>query len=61
LSEKVFKLGEGDYELKSRTWEAKQSFRDLTTRKHYPGIHKLWIAANGKRMGELSFTVARHA
>ena len=35
----------------------KQSFRDLTTRKHFKGQHQLYIIANGKKLSEAEFTV----
>jgi 3-methyladenine DNA glycosylase AlkC len=33
----------------------KQSFRELTTRKHYPGLHYIRLIANGKVLTEKSF------
>jgi hypothetical protein len=49
ISHKVFKikemrLGGGQTEHLAR----KQRFTDFTTRKHYPGTHKLEILVNGK-------------
>ena len=31
------------------------SFKDLTTRKHYPGIHQLYLYLNGKQIDKLAF------
>lgn len=38
-------------------FKRKQSFRDLTTRKHYKGRHQLYVLANGKKLGKAEFTV----
>jgi 3-methyladenine DNA glycosylase AlkC len=55
-SDKVFHLREtslkpGEILEVSRT----QSFKDMTTRKHYPGEHKLGVLVNGNVSGEKSF------
>lgn len=55
-SRKVFKITENTYP--SNKWiliERKQHFRDLTTRKHYPGKHQLSIIFNGKEKNNINF------
>lgn len=57
-SVKVFKIKE--MELKAGQSEAitkSQRFEDFTTRKHYPGPHRLRILVNGKAMAEEEFQV----
>jgi 3-methyladenine DNA glycosylase AlkC len=59
-SRKVFKLKEllilpGQLVLISKN----QLIQDFTTRKHYPGTHKLEILLNGKPSGEASFELLK--
>lgn len=44
---KVFKISEGAYSEQTRFVSSKQSFKPMTTRKHYPGQHWLTIKVNG--------------
>jgi hypothetical protein len=37
------------------TVQRRQSFRDLTTRKHYPGAHVLEVLLNGVVAGRADF------
>lgn len=53
LSKKVFKISEADYQSQSKQITRKHSFKDLSTRKHYPGKHKISIIINGCEMAEL--------
>jgi hypothetical protein len=58
ISTKVFKIKE--MELKAGQSEViarSQRFEDFTTRKHYPGQHRLRIIVNGKAMAEGEFAV----
>lgn len=58
ISSKVFKIKE--MELQSGRLERlarRQSFQDFTTRKHYPGQHRLQILMNGKAMAAGEFEV----
>ena len=60
ISYKVFKIKE--LELSPGQTEPivrHQSFQDFTTRKHYPGPHRLRILVNGKAMVEREFGVTR--
>src|SRR5690606_37481724 len=57
LQPKVFKLTTKELQAGERIAVRKShTFADLTTRKHYPGIHKLDIQLNGKSfpIGEIS-------
>lgn len=58
-SEKVFKWKE--LELApgaSLRLEKRQTFRDFTTRKHYPGKHRVEVQVNGERMAEGVFALS---
>ena len=53
---KVFQLSEAKYAPQTqKRFDRKQSFTNLTTRKHYPGLHKLVIIVNGVEMKEVAF------
>jgi 3-methyladenine DNA glycosylase AlkC len=57
-SNKVFKITENTYHPHQPTiFTRRQSFADMTTRKHYPGTHHLTIAINGCHMASLAFQV----
>jgi len=55
LSKKVFKLTENNYDPGTRTVSRKQTFQDMSTRKHYPGIHHISIIVNGVEKAHISF------
>ncbi len=57
LSKKVFKISEADYQAQYKKVSKKHSFKDLSTRKHYPGKHKISIIINGCEMAELTVTL----
>lgn len=58
LSKKVFKLKKGKLGPKEKLIIVKkQSFRQVTTRKIYPGKHSLAIKLNGKTYSETKFNV----
>ena len=46
-SSKVFHHREGEFQPGSHTIRKKHSFRDLSTRNHYPGEHRIEIVING--------------
>lgn len=55
-TKKVFKITEKEFPKKSTTRiKRKQSFRIITTRRYYPGLHHLAIIVNGKEMPAHSF------
>lgn len=47
LSGKIFQIREGNYEPGRHIISRKHSFKDLSTRKHYPGPHTITIIVNG--------------
>ncbi|MCB0408952.1 MAG: DNA alkylation repair protein [Flavobacteriales bacterium] len=58
LSSKVFHITE--LELKksqNKKFKKKQSFKNMTTRKHYPGKHFISILANGEVKAKKEFTL----
>ncbi len=58
FSEKVFQITEGVYVPgQVSTYSRKQSFADMTTRKHYAGEHKITITINGLPMATATFVV----
>ena len=57
LSTKVFKITEGDYKPGTYSFNRKHSFADMSTRKHYPGIHRISLILNGEEKARLSFEV----
>ena len=59
LSRKVFKLAECVYPAGPRNFKRKHSFADMSTRKHYPGIHYLAIIVNGEEKSQAAFEVHR--
>ncbi len=55
-SRKLFKITENTYNNDVvYTFKRKQSFRNLTTRKHYSGNHKIAIIINGNEIAEKEF------
>jgi 3-methyladenine DNA glycosylase AlkC len=55
-SRKIFQLSEKIFEPRQKIFfQKEQRFQDFTTRKHYPGQHKLAIVVNGKEVTEESF------
>lgn len=58
-SRKVFKVSEKDYAAKSETkLTRKQSFRKITTRVYYPGVHKVALIINGHEERAHQFTLS---
>ncbi|MBV1922037.1 MAG: DNA alkylation repair protein, partial [Pseudomonadales bacterium] len=56
-SRKIFKISEGDIQTKSKPIRRRQSFKNMSTRKHYSGRHVLAVIVNGEEMGSVSFRV----
>ncbi|MEP2669885.1 MAG: DNA alkylation repair protein [Cyclobacteriaceae bacterium] len=55
-SRKVFKIGEKEFRPdEAVNFVRKQRFTDFTTRKHYPGKHKLEVIVNGRTKTSLDF------
>lgn len=58
ISRKVFKISETTFPPKRKIRIArKQSFKNLTTRKHFPGKHQITILVNGKKSIAAEFLV----
>lgn len=58
LSKKVFKISERELEgLSSINVERKQSFKPITTRKYYKGLHRVSIIVNGVESTPLDFAL----
>ena len=55
LSRKIFQLADSDHSEKTRNFSRKHSFRQMSTRKHYPGVHTLAILINGEEKASRSF------
>lgn len=56
-SRKLFKITENTFDQTDRTYTRTHSFKDLTTRKHYPGMHQLSIVINGVEQVSEQFEV----
>jgi hypothetical protein len=57
-SPKIFQITETAFEpSKTYSFKKEQRFQDFTTRKHYPGEHKIAISVNGKEMAVASFNL----
>lgn len=54
-SKKVFKIAEGTYSPRKHSFSKKQSFDDMSTRKHYPGKHQISIILNGIEVANATF------
>jgi len=55
LSKKIFQIIEKEYSLGTYSLKRKQSFANMTTRKHYPGEHQIAIIVNGEEKVKNSF------
>jgi len=53
---KIFKISEIPLkENEKKSYTKKHAFADLSTRKHYPGIHSIILIVNGAERGKLDF------
>jgi len=55
LARKLFKIAEGDYNQTQVEFQRRQSFRPMSTRKHYPGLHRLAVVVNGVELASREF------
>jgi len=56
---KIFKISEVSLkENESKPYAKSHSFADLSTRKHYPGIHSIVLIVNGTERGKLDFELS---
>ena len=56
-SKKIFQITENHFEPGKHSFKRKQSFQNMTTRKHYPGQHFLAIVVNGVEKSRVEFMV----
>lgn len=54
-SQKIFMVSQGEFKNKTKSFNKKQNFKDLTTRKHYKGMHYISILINGNEKIRGSF------
>ncbi len=56
LSKKVFQISERVFQAGStETIRKQQHFKQLSTRKHYPGTHQLGVSVNGRELERIEF------
>jgi 3-methyladenine DNA glycosylase AlkC len=60
-STKIFQIKEGRFDPGSHIVGRTHSFRDLSTRKHYPGRHQISIIVNGVEKATASFELLDRA
>jgi hypothetical protein len=58
LSPKIFQIREADFSPGNHHISRKHSFQNRSTRKHFPGRHRLAIIVNGVEMASISFELA---
>lgn len=51
-------IKESQFSPGKHSLKRKQSFRNLTTRKHYPGPHGLVVIVNGIEKAQIEFEVS---
>ena len=59
LNQKVFKISEFTCNKSEITYQKKYSFKQITTRKYYPGTQEIEIVVNGKSFSKKSFELIR--
>lgn len=59
LSPKVFKLAERPFLNGTHPLTRRHSLKPMTTRTHYPGLHKVSIVINGQPLAVATFTLTR--
>jgi len=57
---KIFKLAEGEYGESARSFRKRHSLRQMTTRRHFAGRHRLAIIVNGETLKERVFTLSEN-
>ncbi|MBL7967627.1 MAG: DNA alkylation repair protein [Prolixibacteraceae bacterium] len=58
-SPKIFQISEGRFPPGEHLITKRQAFTDYTTRKHFPGEHRLEIVVNGETKAEITFILKR--
>ena len=59
LSKKIFQISENSVEPGDYFFKRKQTFEDMSTRKHYPGTHAIAIIVNGEEKTRGTFEVTK--
>lgn len=60
-SGKVFQISEFSLKENSiKSFKRKQWFKELTTRKHYPGTHKITLIVNGEEKKSIDLKLIKH-
>jgi len=55
---KIFQISESELKMgQQKSYDKKHSFADLSTRKHYTGLHAITLIVNGAERGTLEFEV----
>jgi len=60
-SRKLFKLSEREFDPGETSMRFRQSFREMSTRRHYPGAHRVSIVVNGEILAERAFQLLAQA
>lgn len=55
VSKKIFQICENSYKPGIYSFKRKQTFEDMSTRKHYPGTHAIAIIVNGEEKARAAF------
>jgi len=57
---KIFQISEITFKAnQKKAYEKTHSFEELSTRKHYPGLHKITLIVNGVEQGTLEFELEK--
>lgn len=59
ISYKIFKIAESNYQMNELSILKRHNFKQLSTRKHYPGIHEIILLINGVQFIQKSFQVTK--
>ncbi|MBN2413464.1 DNA alkylation repair protein [candidate division KSB1 bacterium] len=59
LSRKIFKITENDYKPGTYSFSKRHSFVDMSTRKHFPGLHYITFYVNGEEKAKAEFKVEK--
>ena len=57
-SRKVFKISESEITIKEKQVTKSHSFKKISTRKYYPGIHRLGVIVNGCELASVDFMLS---
>jgi 3-methyladenine DNA glycosylase AlkC len=58
-SQKIFKISEANYSQRHKNVTKKYSFKPITTRKYYPGKHKITVLINGQEKAATEFNLTK--